>query len=100
MKSHRSPAHLTDIFPQQHETQEEEPASPTRKKSVRFDAQIEAPPTPTSRSRSNSASASPKPVLKRASDAEEVEKFSRKMSQVRLLLERLKKGDALTKYYE
>ncbi len=98
MKSHRSPVHLSEIFPVDEPKADETQLNSTRKKSVRFDQQIEAP---ASRSRSNSTSASPaRSVLKRASDAEEVQKFSRKMTQVRLLLERLKKGDALTKYYE
>jgi hypothetical protein len=76
---------------------EEEPSG--RKKSVHFDEdQMESPPAP--KSRSNSASASPRCVLKKLSYAGEVDKFSKKMTQVRLFLQRLKKGDTLTKYYD
>jgi hypothetical protein len=84
-----------------------------RKKSVRFGAD-DANPSPTAAAgggsrngsitgltpRKNSGAVSPRSVLKRSADAEEIRKFTKKMSQIGLLLERLKKGDTLTKYYE
>jgi hypothetical protein len=96
MKS-RSPLHVSEIFPKEEEKSSQEAHTPSRKKSVKFDEQIEAP---ASRSRSNSLTSSPRSVLKRSADAEEIQRFARKMSQVKMLLERLRKGDSLTKYYE